>query len=128
MLSNISFMLSGAALVAVGVLISAVADRIRGARLMREVAPSKRAAAAAPKSAERQIEVVEVEQPARPRAKAKAPAVHDNAMDVVEALRAAGYKREVAIEAVGNCTVAERATIEAWTAAALRRAAKGAVS
>ena len=44
------------------------------------------------------------------------------------ALVAAGYKKPVATEATWACGAGERASIEGWTAAALRRCARGGMS
>jgi hypothetical protein len=49
----------------------------------------------------------------------------DGAEDVVAALVAAGYKKQIAADAALACSGAERATIEDWTRAALRRCARG---
>lgn len=42
--------------------------------------------------------------------------------DVVAALCRSGYKKVVAVTATDACVANERATVEAWTVAALRRA------
>lgn len=116
-------MLLGAALVALGVIAAALADRIRGLRVAREPERSRRAP----------IEVVE----SRPEPKAKAKSgesalagqkAQGMADEVLSALIAAGYKKPVASEAVWGCSAQERETIEHWTRAALRRCAKGAAS
>jgi hypothetical protein len=61
-----------------------------------------------------------------PKAPSSSPAKPDGGgEDVIAALIAAGYKKPVASDAAWACTSAERATIEAWTCAALRRCARG---
>lgn len=131
-LNNVLPMLLGAALVAIGVLAAALADRIRGVRPARENAPRARAAAA--------IEVVE----SKPE-RAKAPRDYwpreaqksktkdstegaDGADDVIAALIGAGYKKPIATEAARACSQAERTTVEEWTRAALRRCVRGGMS
>lgn len=101
-MNDLLHMLFGAALVVIGVLSSALADRIRGirARERRENAQRERA----------QIS------PAN-----GAGASNAMAKDVIAALAQAGYTKAVANEAVWSCLGSERATIESWTRAALRR-------
>jgi Holliday junction resolvasome RuvABC DNA-binding subunit len=60
-----------------------------------------------------------------PKMETKTDAMAD---DVIAALMAAGYKKPIATEAALGCGQAERATIEHWTRAALRRCAKGVAS
>jgi hypothetical protein len=132
-------MLLGAALVAIGVLAAALADRIRGLRISREraaTAPREqtpRVGSVAPARAT--IEIIEAEPVSAAKSgRAPAPRVESKAepkaqaMTVVDALVAAGYKRSFAIQAVQGCGVTERATIEDWTRAALRRCARGGLS
>lgn len=111
-------MLLGAALVALGVIAAALADRIRGLRVTRETERSRRAP----------IEVVE----SRPEPKTKSALTGQKAQgmadEVIAALIATGYKKPAASEAVWGCTAQERETIEHWTRAALRRCAKGGLS
>jgi hypothetical protein len=153
-------MLLGAGLVALGVLVTAFADRIRGQRASREVMPRERetmpreregmhherevmpreretmprerephGAPAAPNS----IPVVEHvaryrPSPATPTKASVSPTIQpraDGGEDVVAALVAAGYKKQMAAEATWACGAAERATVEDWTRAALRRCARG---
>jgi len=126
-LSNVLPTLLGAALVAIGVLAAALADRIRGVRPAREPVPASRAARA-PRAA---IEVVEPEPTPAPkpeRAIREKPKAQDGAEDVIAALVGAGYKKPIATEATWACSQAERATIEDWTRAALRRCARGGMS
>jgi hypothetical protein len=131
--------LFGAALVAIGVLAAALADRIRGLRISRDAATRERAsrpAAPAPaQPARSSIPVVEHAElrstPAKPlrapRAESKV-ASPEGGEDVIAALVAAGYKKPVATEAAWACSAAERATVESWTASALRRCARGGMS
>lgn len=120
--TSVLAMLFGAALVAIGVLAAAIADKIRGVRATRDQAPAQRSI-----RAPRTIEVVE----ASPQGDRRSPASRSAAecviisKDVITALVAAGYKRPVAAAAVDACTTAERATPESWTSAALRRARGG---
>jgi hypothetical protein len=129
-LANVLLMLLGAALVAVGVLAAALADRIRGLRV-----PATRTAAT--RTARTPIEVVEAEvvaspPPAAPPKAARAPRAEskpqasDGADDVIAALVAAGYKKTIATEAVWGCGQDERTPVERWTRAALRLARGGA--
>lgn len=124
-MNDVSNMLLGAALVAIGVLAAALADRIRGFRVTRQ-----RAGAAGPHAS---IEVVDPEQVPIPKSeKERAPrrskAQQTAADDVIAALVAAGHKKQVATAAVWDCSAAERTTIEEWMRSALRRSARGGLS
>jgi hypothetical protein len=116
--------LFGAALVAIGILAAALADRIRGirgvhlGRATAREADREFGAARARRSTAAPIHVVE---PALASPKATKTA----ADDVIAALVAAGYKKSVATAAAWGCSTAERTTIEAWTRAALRHCARG---
>jgi len=144
-------MLLGAALVAIGVIAAALADRIRGVKLVREQQPREREqprerASRAPAADIPVIEAVPMIAPAAPPAKpqrAVAPAKartsipvmpernaerNDGGEDVIAALIGAGYKKPIATEATWACGAGERASIEGWTAAALRRCARGGMS
>lgn len=133
-MQNALYMLFGAALVAVGVLAAAAADRIRGLRTSREAAPRERVSRAASTSAQQARQVIPVvempralpKQPKAPRTEPKDAT--DGGDDVIAALVAAGYKKPIAVEATWACSAAERTTVESWTAAALRRCARGGVS
>jgi hypothetical protein len=136
-LNNVLFMLLGAALVAVGVLAAALAERLRGLRGTREVAPRERPSRApAAHSARTAIPVVETAElfraptPPKPqrRVEPKPQPSADGADDVIAALVASGYKKPIATEATWACSIAERATVEGWTASALRRCARGGMS
>jgi hypothetical protein len=117
-LHDVLLMLLGAALVAVGVLAAAIADRLRGLRVTREAAPRERPIRA-------QVPLATVVEPARTR---PSRAATEGGEDVIAALVASGYKRPAATEATWACTAAERATVEGWTASALRRCARGGMS
>jgi uncharacterized protein (DUF58 family) len=118
------YMILGAALCALGVVASAYADRIRQLRVSREI-PS-RAKIAREVSAPAPIQVIEPAPKTRKEPKVIEPS--EDADDVIAALVAAKYKKPVAAEAVWACTPAERATVETWTAAALRRCMRGGLS
>ena len=141
------YMLLGAVLVTGGILAAALADRIRGIRQTRETRETREtrhASRSAPSPADtifvpdeplRIIEPVDLlrdKQAASKRAaktaKAAKPQEDDGAEDVIAALVASGYKKPIAVEATWGCTVAERATIEEWTLAALRRCARKGMS
>ena len=114
------YMLLGGSLVCLGVIAQAVADRIRGIRAAdRQRKPVALAGdgdgAALPLRAREE-----------PSARERAPAATAMAKDVIAALVSAGFKKAQASEAAWGCTAAERATLEDWTGAALRRCAKGA--
>lgn len=127
-MANILYMLLGAALVAIGILATALADRIRGAS--REIAPRKQVNRPA------SIPVIEPADllramgapAAKPRAPRESKPQADGADDVIAALVAAGYKKALATEAAWACSSAERATVENWTRHALRRCVKGGAS
>lgn len=135
-------MLFGAALVALGVLAAALADRIRGLRVTRREAEPRERASRAPSvpaqdrplvhahAARTVIPVVEMppKPPRVPRPEPKVTASAEGGDDVIAALVASGYKRPIATEAAWACSAAERATVEVWVAAALRRCAKGGMS
>jgi hypothetical protein len=134
-------MLLGATLVAIGVLAAAVADRIRGLRVLRETLARVQAlegelfiptrsrpttsASSAPLASvvtpANIVPPVEALRPTKPHATRPST---DGAEDVVAALVAAGYKKQIATDAALACSGAERATIEDWTRAALRRCAR----
>lgn len=122
-------MLFGAALVAIGVLSAALADRIRGLRISRDGLRAGRA-----KIDPTVIPVAEPAELVRPAvarraARGSEPKPQaDGSDDVIAALVASGYKKHVASEAAWACTAADRATIESWTRAALRAAARGGMS
>lgn len=140
MLSNVLFILLGAGLVSVGVLVTALAtalaDRVRGARASRETAPRERASRAQSAPAIQVVETADLlrsapaAKPTRTiRTESKDPKPNtDSGDDVIAALVAAGYKKPIATEATWACSAGERATLEGWTAAALRRCVRGGMS
>lgn len=112
---GILYMAFGALLVVSGVLAAALADRIRGIRAQRTpVTPRERAETVRPAPAPT---------PARRVPIPVTPAT-DDMNDVIAALVAAGYKKPVAAAAALGCTGQERASLESWTRAALRRCAQ----
>lgn len=140
--SDALHILLGAVLVAIGVIAAAVApalaDRIRHGRTPHETATRERAPREkSPHAVRTAIPVVEPadllrapapKAPRAPRSEPKVVASTDGGDDVIAALVAAGYKKPIATEATWACSSAERATVESWTAAALRRCARGGVS
>lgn len=128
MLTDLLHVLLGAALVSIGVLASAAADRIRGLRISRETGP-RRAIPVVVEPAERETPAVKAP-PRAPRAepRARPSAGSEGGDEVISALVAAGYKKPVATDATWACSAAERVTIESWVASALRRCARGAMS
>lgn len=96
---DLLMMFAGSALVVIGVLAAATADRIRGLRAQPRQTPQLRS-----------IKAVEI------------PVVNAGSGEVVEALVAAGFKKAQAAKAVAACTVAEQGSVESWTGAALRNA------
>lgn len=116
-MNDIPNLLLGAALAAIGIVAAALADRVRGFHITRERANAS-------------IEIVDPERVPTPKSeRARAPRAQSKdqqpANDVIAALVAAGHKKPVAMEAVWGCSATERATIEVWTRAALRRCARG---
>jgi hypothetical protein len=131
-LGNVLFILLGAGLVSVGVLVAALADRVRGLRAAREAAPRERASRA--QSAPVGIHVVEsaellrstpAAKPVRSRVEPKPSVSAEGGEDVISALVAAGFKKPIATEATWACSAGERATVESWTKAALQKAGRG---
>lgn len=136
-MTNVLSMLLGAALVAIGVLAAALADRIRGLRVSRrDVEPreyTKRGASAIAHAARTSIPVIETAElrrtpPKPPRPEPKVAASTEGGDDVIAALVASGYKKPIATEATWACSSAERATVESWVTSALRRCARGGMS
>jgi hypothetical protein len=131
--TTILAMLFGAALVAVGVLSAALADRIRGIRSQRErpiTAPRTVRTAQPIEVIEPELVTVPTKPPRRAEAKIQQPIPVEGHManDVIAALVAAGYKKTQATEAAWGCNTADRTSIEAWVTAALRRCAQGGAS
>ena len=142
-MQNTVYMLFGAALVCLGILASALADRIRGLRVSRDgrdvregresTARERSSRVVAASSPRGPIQVVEAaEAPRKPavtrRASETKTQAEEGGDDVIAALVASGFKKAQATEATWACTPSERATVEHWTAAALRRCARGGMS
>ena len=127
-MTDVLYMLLGSALVAIGVLASALADRIRGLRVTRDATPRERASRAPSVSAQPARAVIPVVEhvPPKPRAQRSEPkaAISEGGDDVIAALVAAGFKKPVATEAAWACSAGERSAVEIWVAAALRRCAR----
>ncbi len=133
------YMLLGAALVAIGVLAAALAERIRGHRGSHAATSSPResrpstvpvatpviSAVESVGSAVRQSTAAPVVSLKPPRALRAGTEGTEGADDVIAALVRAGYKKARADDAVRACRADERATIEDWTRAALRRCVTG---
>jgi len=155
-LNSVLTMLLGAALIAIGVLASALADRIRNreapprdrvSRVSRVQSAQTAIPVAAPTAlhptaisgaAPTPLHSAAISGPA-PTALHPTPSatvrpsrssrpVAEGGEDVVAALVAAGYKKAIATEATWACSVAERGTLEGWTASALRRCVRGGMS
>ena len=99
--SQILPMLLGAALVALGVIAGAVADRIRGVRAAR---------ASSPRVANAKRDVIDISKP---------PAEEALGVDVQAALVQAGFPRGEAMAATRNTPRSQRSTLESWTRGAL---------
>lgn len=132
---NALSMLFGAALVALGVIAAALADRIRGLRIAREAAnrePRERAGRAPSVAAQparvtfpvESAEPLRAPAPKQPRARnePKVTASTEVSEDVIAALVAAGYRRATATQAVAACSHSDQSSLENWTRAALRHA------
>lgn len=157
MLSNVLLILLGAGLVTVGFLAATLAERIRnpGSQITTPAQPHIITSAAHPApprhvqgpgiiTIDKSVELLRPATPTPSRAPMEAVPLtrvprgprpesktHTNdvgAEDVIAALVAAGYKKPIATEATWACQGHERATIEGWTVAALRRCGKGAAS
>ena len=107
-MNDVLHMLLGAALVCLGVLATALADRLRQLRITRS--DSTRGHAHAPETA---------------RSTRKPLAIDPGSEDVIAALQGAGYKKALATQAALACTTREQMTPESWMGAALRRCAQG---
>lgn len=105
-MNDILHMLFGAALVALGVLAGATADRIRGLRAQRRIEAS-----------------VPRERRRTPEAIPATSAQTAMAREVALALATMGFTKAVAMEAVAACKSCETSTHESWLRAALKRCA-----
>lgn len=116
---NVAYMLVGASLVIAGVLVSALADRIRGIRAQRT-----REFWREPPIGERPARTAKAPRPDRaeePSAK-RQPIPNPIRATVVLALTEAGFSRSEAVAATAACTDAERQSLPEFTRAALQRA------
>jgi Holliday junction resolvasome RuvABC DNA-binding subunit len=103
-MNGLANLLLGAALVAIGVLAAALADRVRVVSGARD--RTRRYVGEASSRHSRNA---------------------DHEVEVIGALVDAGYRKRVAVAATAGCAPEQRATVEAWTRAALRRCAHGGV-
>lgn len=113
-MNGVAHTLLGAALVVVGMIAAALADRIRNIHLVRE------------RSTESMPSPIDVVSDRAPKQKSERGRAHpetkqQDADDVVAALVAVGHKKQIATAAVFDCNARERTTMEGWTRAALRR-------
>lgn len=113
-MNDLLHVLLGAALVSIGVFVSALADRIRQLRAMHAAHVPAREPMPAPAR--------------EPKRAAAAEDLAPGSGDVVAVLVATGYRKAVAAKAVAACTPSEQSTPESWTRAALRRCAMGGAS
>jgi Holliday junction resolvasome RuvABC DNA-binding subunit len=109
-MNDVLHMLLGAALVCLGILATAAADRIRQLRITRRV----------------NTRVLEEVSPRTTRT--PVVVLSSGSDDVVTALVSAGYKKALASRAALACTAHEQTTAETWMAAALRRCVQGGAS
>ncbi len=100
-MNDVAHMFLGAALVTIGIVVAAVADRIRGLRSTRERVP--RTSSISTKSREASTTPNDV----------------DVQHEVIGALVTAGYPKRVVIAATAGCTPDQRMTVESWTRASL---------
>lgn len=117
-MNDLLHVLLGAALVSIGVFVSALADRIRQLRAMHAAHVPAREPTPAP------VPVRE----SKPRAATAVEDLSPGSSDVVAVLIAAGYRKPLAAKAVAACTPSEQASPESWTRAELRRCAMGGAS
>lgn len=106
-MNDLAHVLLGAAFVTLGVLVAALADRIRGVRVTRVRAPCAVATSSkllAPPPRDTPVTADDVQ-----------------AHEVIGALVTAGFSKRVAAAATTACAREQRATVETWTRAALRR-------
>jgi hypothetical protein len=114
-MNDVLHMLLGAALVCLGVLAAAYADRVRQLRVNRQAAPSRETVRPARKDPATAVALM-----SRP-----ATSINPEAEDVIAALQCAGYKKSLATQAALSCTAHEQLSPETWMTAALRRCAQG---
>lgn len=107
-MNDVLHMLLGAALVCLGVLTAAYAERVRQLRITRHDSDRPRTLV-----------------PAARKPPAATLTRAPGSDDVISALQGAGYKKALATQAALACAESEQATPEIWMAAALRRCAQG---
>lgn len=122
-------MLLGAALVAVGVLVSALADRIRGIRADRREQSSRAPRASstrAPATPAQWHDGYSAQHDNIPVATPMAPKMADDPRmdDVVSALVDAGFKRPAAAKAAASVDMIDRSDLATWMQAAFRQAGR----
>jgi hypothetical protein len=132
-MNDVLHMLLGAALVCLGILATALADRVRQLRLTRSDSPGVSASVVRrnlgitrhpePKPGELSAVRVVRGPEASARAANKRVATIPGSEDVIAALQSAGYKKSVATQAIRACSEQEQRSPEGWMAAALRRCA-----
>jgi len=134
-MNDVLHILLGAALVAIGVIATGVADRIRGLRIQRPQLQQPRTARAEEPSTSptrdqsvvvAQRDDVKTDRVRGTRPPSAPPAPPRERGDVIAALIGSGYRKQDAIAAADACVAAERATLESWTRSALRHARGGA--
>lgn len=119
-MNDVLHMLLGAALVCLGILATAAADRIRQLRITRRDSPG----AAASVARRPHLGITRHINPETPAHAASKPiATVPGSEDVIAALQGAGYKRAIATQAAIACSEQEQRSPESWMAAALRRCA-----
>lgn len=113
-------LLIGAALVIAGVLTSALADRIRGLRILRPTTGRPVGTASKLTGAWKQI----ADEPSkRDRFSEASDADKRLGAEVAEALTHSGWRPTIAKSATWLCEQSERLTLESWTRAALKNCA-----
>jgi len=106
---NLASMALGAFLVVIGVLASALADRIRGIKIQRAIIEPRRKREPEPESARVTTGITDADKKLRE--------------SVVAALVQSGFGKPEAQHAALEVPSAQRASLEAWTRAALRKLA-----
>jgi Holliday junction resolvase RuvA-like protein len=126
-MNDLLHILLGAALICLGVLTGAIADRIRGVVRARREHRDTMAAPAGVRREQRDATPVPAARPAKRGEQWMSPAGRAAEQENIDrevvsaALVSAGYSKKVAEEAISACAARERETIETWTRAALRR-------
>ena len=122
---NAAYMLLGALLAIAGVLVSALADRIRGIRAQRSrefwSEPVLERRARGPKSPRPEV-AVDLSAKRQPIRTVRDPARERMESFVTDALTTSGFSKSEAAAAVAACTDTERQSLPEFTRAALQRA------